>query len=92
MKFRWATIPAVKVAQYDENVDLPPELEMPWLYLQQSFEVTADSDIDTANVLNNLDEGGEIAHEINVDMPELTMTLEGSLFAMFYSLEVLVRS
>ncbi|KAE8149661.1 hypothetical protein BDV25DRAFT_155887 [Aspergillus avenaceus] len=87
--YRWATIPVVKVAQLEKIVDFPPELDVPWPYLQRSFRVDADSGNNTANVLHNFDENGERVFKINVGLNELITSSEDAFFRLFYDLEVL---
>lgn len=41
--FRWATIPAVKIAQLEKEVDLPLELVQPWELLQRHFGCVSES-------------------------------------------------
>ena len=83
-------IPVVKVAQVEKLVEFPPELDVPWPYLQRNFGVTAESGNNTANVLHNFNENGERVYKINVGMSDLIMSSEETFFRMFYDLEVLV--
>jgi hypothetical protein len=87
---RWATIPVVKVAQYEKVVDFPHELDVPWSYLQRNFGVTAESGNNTANVLLNFNEKCERVYKINIGMSDLIRSSEEAFFRIFYSLEVLV--
>ncbi|KAB8233706.1 uncharacterized protein BDW43DRAFT_311049 [Aspergillus alliaceus] len=87
--YRWATIPVVKVAQTEKIVEFPPELEVPWPYLQRAFGVEADSGNNTANVLHNFDEQGERVFKINIGMSEKIKSSEDAFFRLFYDLEVL---
>jgi hypothetical protein len=89
---RWATIPVVKVAQTEKIVEFPPELEVPWPYLQRAFGVEADSGNNTANVLHNFNEQGERIFKINVGMSEKITSSEDAFFGLFYALEVLVST
>ena len=82
--------PVVKVALTEKIVDFPPELDVPWPYLQRNFGVTADSGNNTANVLHNFNEKGERVYKINVGMSELIRSSEEVFFRMFHTLEVLV--
>ncbi|KAK2746483.1 hypothetical protein FQN57_003109 [Myotisia sp. PD_48] len=87
--YRWATIPVVKVAQYEKIVDFPPELDVPWPYLQRKFGVAADSGNNTANVLHNFNEKGERVYKINVGRSDLIRSSEEVFFRMFYDVEVM---
>ncbi|ETS87858.1 hypothetical protein PFICI_01686 [Pestalotiopsis fici W106-1] len=86
--YRWATIPVVKVAQEELVVDLPPELEIPWPYLQRHFGVDADSGNNTANVLMNFTASGERVFKINVGLNETVTRSEDIFFHVFYEVEV----
>ncbi len=88
--FRWGTIPVVKVAQIEKIVDFPHALNVPWLYLQRSFGVKADSGNNTSNVLHNFNEKGERVYKINAGMSDVITSSEETFFRMFYDLEVLV--
>lgn len=81
----------MKVAQAERIIEFPPELDVPWPYLQRSFGVTAMSGNNTANVLLNFNERGERVFKINVRMSELIQSSEEAFFRMFYSVEVAVR-
>jgi hypothetical protein len=41
--YRWATIPVVKVAQFEKELDLPAQLVEPWSYIQRHFGCPSDS-------------------------------------------------
>jgi hypothetical protein len=81
----------VRFAQRETIVDFPPELDVPWPYLQRHFGVEADSGNNTANVLLNFDEKGERVYKINVRMSDLIRSSEEAFFRMFFDVEVLVR-
>lgn len=80
----------MKVAQAEKIIEFPPELDVPWAYLQRSFSVTAMSGNNTANVLLNFNERGERVFRINERMSELIQSSEEAFFQMFYSVEVAV--
>lgn len=88
--YRWATIPVVKIAQEEFIIELPPELEIPWRYLQRKFGVDADSGNNTANVLLNFNERGERIYRINVRLDETIQRSEDEFFWLFYDIEVKV--
>ena len=72
------------------TVDFPPELDVPWPYLQRTFGVTADSGNNTANVLHNFNEKGERIYKINVGMSEVIQSSEEVFFRIFYDVEIMV--
>lgn len=83
-------IPVVEVAQVETIVDFPPELEVPWPYLQRHFGCKADSGNITSNALHNYDEKGERVYKINVGMSSLIQSSEEEFARIFYDVEVLV--
>ncbi|KAI1145672.1 hypothetical protein F4825DRAFT_473688 [Nemania diffusa] len=88
--YRWATIPVVKVSQAEKIIEFPPELEIPWPFLQCHFGITAESGNNTANVLLNFDENGERVYKINVgSKSDLIRTSEEVFFRMFRDIEVM---
>ena len=78
------------MAQEEKIIDFPPELDVPWPYLQRNFGMTAESGNNTANVLLNFNERSERVYKINVGMSDLIQSSEDVFFRMFYDLEVLV--
>lgn len=80
----------MKIAQEELVVELPPELDIPWLYLQRKFGVDADSGNNTANVLLNFNERGERIYRINVRLDETIQRSEDKFFWLFYDVEVKV--
>ncbi|ETS86188.1 hypothetical protein PFICI_00016 [Pestalotiopsis fici W106-1] len=87
--YRWATIPVVKVAQNEKIVDFPPELEIPWPFLQRHFGVNADSGNNTANVLLNFDDAGERVYKINIGRSDVIRNSEDTFFRMFRDVEIM---
>ena len=81
----------VKVAQEEKVIDLPPELDAPWPYLQRNSGVTAESGNSIANVSHNFNEWGERVYKINVGMSDLIQLSEDVFFRIFFDLEVQVR-
>lgn len=80
----------MKIAQEELVVELPPELEIPWPYLQRNFGVHADSGNNTANVLLNFNNRGERIYRINVRLDETIQRSEDKFFWLFYDVEVKV--
>lgn len=88
--YRWVTNPVVRVAQEEKGVPggLPPELEMPWRYLQRRYGITGPSGSVMANVICNLDfvaVGGHgqghghesrVAYLVNEGMPAVVLQTE----------------
>lgn len=37
--FRWGTIPVVRVAQEENLIDFPPELDLPWTFIQRRYNI-----------------------------------------------------
>lgn len=90
IRHRWGTIPVVKVAQAEKVVEFPPELEIPWPFLQRHFGVTAESGNNTSNVLLNFSETGERVFKINIGVSDMITSSEETFFRMFYDIEVMV--
>ncbi|KAI0412803.1 hypothetical protein F5X98DRAFT_391481 [Xylaria grammica] len=85
--YRWALMPVVKVAQLEEAVDLPAELELPWPYLQRYFGFKADSGNHTSNVLSNFDEDGVRAFTFNSTLPVDIQSTEEGFFRLLHDIE-----
>ncbi|KAG8209225.1 15-hydroxyprostaglandin dehydrogenase (NAD(+)) protein [Trichophyton interdigitale] len=86
--YRWGTIPVVKFAQRERILELPPELDLPWDYLQRNFGITAASGNNTANILLNINKRGERVYKINASMPKLIRSSEETFFRIFLDIEV----
>ncbi|EZF70384.1 hypothetical protein H105_07200 [Trichophyton soudanense CBS 452.61] len=82
------TIPVVNFAQREQVLELPPELDLPWGYLQRNFGITAASGNNTANVLLNYNKRGERVYKINIAMPKLIRSSEETFFRIFLDIEV----
>lgn len=54
--YRWGMIPVVRVAQREDEVQLPEELVVPWQALQQHFGCRSDSGNNTSNMVLNFEE------------------------------------
>ncbi|KAJ5986382.1 hypothetical protein N7451_010747 [Penicillium sp. IBT 35674x] len=68
--FRWGTIPVVKVAQGEKLIDFPPELDLPWHFIQRRYNIKSQGGNVTSNYLCNFGTEGQIVYEINSGMPE----------------------
>ncbi|KAI1169670.1 hypothetical protein F4777DRAFT_193630 [Nemania sp. FL0916] len=86
---RWAVTPVVKVAQLEEEVNLPPELHLPWSYLQRYFGFAADSGNHTSNVLLNFDENGTRMFYFNSTLPASIQSTEESFFRLLVDIETM---
>ncbi|OBT65223.1 hypothetical protein VE03_04787 [Pseudogymnoascus sp. 23342-1-I1] len=84
----WATIPVVRDAQAEAVVNFPPELDMPWKFLQRIYGCTADSGNNAANVLHNFDKNGRWTLWINNGVSEKIRSTELGFFKVFYEVEV----
>jgi hypothetical protein len=87
---RWDTIPVVKVAQEEKFTDLPPELELPWLFFRQHYAITSRGGNVTSNYFYNLDNEGKIVYEINCGMPKIIKLAEYNFAHIFILTEKLV--
>ncbi|KAK1918933.1 hypothetical protein P3342_001062 [Pyrenophora teres f. teres] len=85
--YRWATIPVVKVAQLEKEVELPIELVEPWQSIQRHFGCSSDSGNATCNQLLNFDNGGTYIHRINTGMAPQVLAGEEAFSRIFYDLE-----
>ena len=86
-------IPAVKVAQQEKTLDLPPELAVPWSYLQRTFGVEGESGNITSNFLCNYDcttsSSTLPVYKINEGMPDEIQQAEHTFARIFYDIETL---
>ncbi|KAI0889718.1 uncharacterized protein GGS22DRAFT_183061 [Annulohypoxylon maeteangense] len=87
--YRWATLPVVKVAQAEDVVDLPPELELPFPYLQRYYGLISDSGNHTSNVLLNFNERGERVFKFTIALPPQIQSTEEAFFKLLYDVEVM---
>ncbi|KAG9190273.1 hypothetical protein G6011_08361 [Alternaria panax] len=84
----WATIPIVKVAQREREVDLPIELVEPWISMQRHFGCASDAGNNTSNVVLNFDRKGTYINIINMGMAPQVTSREETFFRIFDDLEV----
>ncbi|KAI0403700.1 hypothetical protein F4802DRAFT_607951 [Xylaria palmicola] len=85
--YRWALMPVVKVAQVEDVVVLPAELDFPWPYLQRYFGFEADSGNHTSNVLLNFGEDGMRAFIFNSTLPLEIQSTEEAFFRLLHDIE-----
>ncbi|KAI1179286.1 hypothetical protein F4777DRAFT_586257 [Nemania sp. FL0916] len=87
--YRWATLPVVKVAQMEKVVDFPPELSIPWAYLQRYYGFTSESGNHTSNVLMNFNPRGERMFRFNDSLSPPIQSSEEGFFRLLYDTDVL---
>ncbi|KAK4040495.1 hypothetical protein C8A01DRAFT_15655 [Parachaetomium inaequale] len=89
--YRWGTIPAVKVAQLEKTVSLPPELTTPWTSLQSHFGLSSDAGNMMANLVLNFaaPPSGEYVYRINTGLPEEVTASEESFARVAHDMEAL---
>ncbi|KAI9150556.1 hypothetical protein HJFPF1_10329 [Paramyrothecium foliicola] len=87
--YRWGTIPVVKVAQMEKVVDLPAELNEPWVYLQRHYGCNSQSGNNTSNFLHNFNTEGDLMFRINVNLSETIQRAEEAFSRIFSEIEFL---
>ncbi|KAJ2986820.1 hypothetical protein NUW58_g4850 [Xylaria curta] len=85
--YRWATLPVVKVAQLEKIVDFPPELSVPWPYLQRYYGFTSDSGNHTSNVLMNFNTRGERILKFSDSLYPPVRLAEEGFFRLLYDID-----
>lgn len=73
---RWGTIPAVRVAQLEMSLPLPPQLTGPWASLQAHFGLNSDSGNMMSNLILNFSPSGVYQMRINTGLPMSIQTSE----------------
>lgn len=86
--YRWATIPVVKIAQLEKVIDIPPELSVPWTYLQRHFGCTSESGNNTSNLILNFDLHGNHVFQINTGLSHSIRSAEETFARIFFEVEV----
>ncbi|RYC62363.1 hypothetical protein CHU98_g3846 [Xylaria longipes] len=87
--YRWASLPVVKVAQLEKVVNFPPELSIPWPYLQRYYGFTSDGGNHTSNVLMNFNPKGERMFKFNNSLYPLIQSAEEGFFRLLYDIDVM---
>ncbi|KAK5625403.1 hypothetical protein RRF57_001119 [Xylaria bambusicola] len=87
--YRWATLPVVKVAQLEKELDFPPELSIPWSYLQRYFGCHSDGGNHTSNVLNNFNPRSERIFRFNNSLSPTIQASEEGFFRLLYEVDVM---
>ncbi|KAI1367615.1 hypothetical protein F5Y08DRAFT_49634 [Xylaria arbuscula] len=87
--YRWATLPVVKVAQLEKELEFPPELSIPWSYLQRYYGCTSDGGNHTSNVLNNFNPRSERIYRFNNSLSPAIQSSEEGFFRLLYEVDVM---
>ncbi|KAH8890621.1 hypothetical protein GQ53DRAFT_794661 [Thozetella sp. PMI_491] len=74
--YRWGIIPVVRVAQLERELEIPPELDEPWPYLQRHFGCTSQSGNVTSSLVLNFDIHGNHVFKINTGLPDAVTSAE----------------
>ncbi|KAH7324732.1 hypothetical protein B0I35DRAFT_406506 [Stachybotrys elegans] len=85
--YRWATVPVVKVAQMEQIVDVPIELDEPWTHLQKHFGCESQSGNIMSNMLLNFDAHGQHMFKANMGMTPEMVAAEESFARIFHHAE-----
>lgn len=83
----WGTIPIVKLAQEEQVLDFPEQLNLPWEYLKRQFGVTSPGGNVTSNYLCNFDKKAQIVYPINPDMSDTIKLAEYHFGHVFPAME-----
>ncbi|KAK4154818.1 hypothetical protein C8A00DRAFT_42494 [Chaetomidium leptoderma] len=87
--YRWATIPVVSLAQLETTLPLPPQLALPWRYLQRHFGLTSESGNNMSNLVLNFDPQGPgstytYTLKINTGLSDDRITTSEEAFARIF--------
>jgi hypothetical protein len=85
----WGTIPAVRVAQLEKTVDLPPELVGTWASLQDHFGLASDSGNMMSNLILNFSLSEEYIFKINTGLPTVVTSSEEEFARVAREMEAL---
>lgn len=80
----------MKVAQEEKLINFPPELELPWHFIQRRYNIKSQGGNVTSNYLCNFGTEGQIVYEINSGMPENIRSAEYNFAHIFVAMEELV--
>ncbi len=78
------------MAQVEKFIDLPPELELPWLFFRRHHGITSQGGNVTSNYFCNFGKEENIVYEINCGMPEIIKSAEYNFAHMFILMEKVV--
>ncbi|KAJ6595747.1 hypothetical protein DFH09DRAFT_1410576, partial [Mycena vulgaris] len=74
--YRWGVTPIVSEAQNESLVTFPPELDIPWIALQQHFGITSPSACMTSICYSNMAADDRLQYSVTVGMPEVHRSTE----------------
>lgn len=80
----------VRVAQNEKQLSFPPELDLPWSYIQRRFDITSPSGNIMANAVLNFDSQGRLVYLVNEGMSEMVLNTEYAWNRIFLDSESLV--
>lgn len=92
MSTRWAIIPVSTESQDETIVHLPPELNLPWAYLQRSYGCSSDGGNLTSNILLTYDQHGQRKYRFNAHMAQRIQSTDDAFVGLFRELEEKVRA
>lgn len=72
----------VAVAQLEQELELPKELDEPWEFLQHRFGCASKSGNVTSNVINNFDKNGQYVYRVNEGFPDVVPSEEAFMRIM----------
>ncbi|KAK3356582.1 hypothetical protein B0T25DRAFT_537007 [Lasiosphaeria hispida] len=87
--YRWGTIPAVRVAQLEKTISLPPELVSTWASLQRHFGLDSDSGNMMSCLILNFSPSGEYALKINTGLSSVITSSEEEFARICNEMEAL---
>ncbi|KAK7031691.1 hypothetical protein R3P38DRAFT_824904 [Favolaschia claudopus] len=68
--YRWGVTPIVSEAQNEQTVDFPSQLEVPWSFLQQHFQVTSPGGCMTSLMYTNMRSDDRLEYSVTVGLSE----------------------
>lgn len=77
----------MKLAQEEQVVEIPEQLNVPWEYLKRRFGVTSQGGNVTSNYLCNFDKKAQIVYPINPGMSEIIQSAEYHFGHVFPAIE-----
>lgn len=80
----------MKAAQEEKLIDFPPELDLPWHFIQRRYNIKSQGGNVTSNYLCNFGTEGQIVYEINSGMPDDIRSAEYNFAHIFVAMEKLV--
>lgn len=84
---RWGTVPIVSIAQEEKIIEFPPELDIPWAFLQCRYGIGSQGGNLMSNFHCNFDSDGEIVYKLSSGMAEPVPSAEYNLIYSFTETE-----